>query len=121
MKKFNWLYWTPRILSIVFLCFLALFSLDMISEGLSFWQIVGGLLMHNIPVFILAIVLWISWKHELVGAITFALAGIGYIITLIISAFNNSFEWYMISWSFTIAGPAFVIAFLWYLNWKKKK
>jgi hypothetical protein len=114
-------YWTPRILSILFICFLAMFSLDVFSPGLGFWQIALGLFMHNIPVFILAIVLWISWKREIVGGIVFILAGLSYIAMLMIQAFRGSFQWYMISWSMMIAGPAFLIGILFLVNWFKKK
>jgi len=121
-KKINrFVYWTPRILSIIFICFLALFSLDVISPELSFWQIVLGLFMHNIPVFILLAVLLISWKREIVGGIAFISAGFLYIAMLMIQAFMNSFEWYMISWSLMIAGPAFLIGILFIVNWRKKQ
>lgn len=77
--------------------------------------------MHNIPVMILIVILIISWKHELVGAISFFLAGIVYIAILLITALNSSFEWYMLSYSFIIAGPAFLIGILFLMNWRKKK
>ncbi len=113
----RWIYWTPRILSILFLCFLAIFSLDVFSPGMSVSQIAIGLFMHNIPVFILLIVLLVSWKHEIVGGIVFILAGLLYIV----SAFMRV-PWYLaISWSTTIAGPAFFIGILFLMNWFKKK
>jgi len=117
----KFIYWTPRILSIIFICFLALFSLDVISPELSFWQIVVGLLMHNVPAFILLIVLLISWKHEIVGGIVFILAGISYVVMILMNALSNSFEWYMVSWILTIAGPAFLIGILFIVNWLKKR
>ena len=120
-KVSRFVYWTPRILSILFLLFLAMFSLDVFGNGYTFWQTVGALLMHNIPVFILAILLWISWKHELVGAITFILAGLLYIGLLIRNILIGQGEWYMLSWAATIAGPAFLVGILFYINWKRKK
>ena len=111
------LYWTPRILSIIFICFLALMSLDVFGTGLSFWQTLGALFMHNIPVFLLLIVLLISWKYEIVGGIAFILAGLLYIILLM----RNPFEWYMLSWAIQIAGIAFFIGILFLMNWFKKK
>jgi hypothetical protein len=101
-----------------FFCFLALFSLDVFGQGYGFWETILGLLMHNIPVFILLIILLISWKHELVGGIAFISAGVIYILMLVI---RNTFEWYMLSWSILIAGPAFLIGFFWLRNWKLKK
>jgi len=121
-KKINkFIYWTPRILSIIFICFLALFSLDVISPELSFWQIVVGLFMHNIPVFILLAVLSISWKHEIVGGVVFILAGILYIVSLLITIPRSPSGWYMLFWSLQIAGPAFLIGILFVINWLKKR
>jgi len=118
-KKMNkFIYWTPRILGIVFVLFLMLFSLDVFGEGLSFWQVVIGLFIHNIPAFILLAVLIISWKREIVGGITFILAGLLYIFML---ATSSRFEWYMLSWSLIIAGPAFLVGTLFMIGWFRKK
>ena len=116
-KVSKFVYWAPRIISILFILFLAMFSLDVFEPGLGFWQIVGALFMHNIPVFFLVAVLIISWRYEIVGGIAFILAGIAYIVMLLM----NPFEWYMLSWSVTIAGPAFLVGILWLMNWYKKK
>lgn len=116
-KTSKFIYWTPRILSIIFIFFLALMSLDVISSELSFWQIVVGLFMHNIPALVLLIALLISWKYEIVGGIVFILAGLLYIVVLMM----NPFEWYMLSWSLIIAGPAFLIGILFLIGWFKKK
>jgi len=113
----KWVYWTPRILSIAFILFLALFSLDVFGNGYGFWGVVLGLLIHNIPSLVLLIVLIISWKYELVGAIAYILAGLLYIGLLFI---RNSFEWYMLSWSLTIAGPAFLIGILFWVGRRKR-
>lgn len=117
----KFVYWTPRILSILFLCFLALFSLDVISPELSFWQIIIGLFIHNIPVFILLVVLLISWKREIVGGIAFILTGALYVVMILTKVLNHSFKWYMVSWILTIAGPAFFIGILFIRNWQIRK
>ena len=108
------LYWTPRILSIIFILFLTLFSLDIFSEGMKFWDIVLGLLIHNIPVFILVILLWISWKREIVGALTFFIAGLIYIGFILVNSIINGFEWFYLTWALQIAGPAFIVGYLFY-------
>ena len=78
--------------------------------------------MHNIPVFILLAVLIISWKYEIVGAVVFILAGLLYIIMRIIGSLNApNFEPSIIFYSFIIAGPAFLIGVLFWMNWMKKK
>jgi hypothetical protein len=117
-KISKFLYWTPRILSILFLLFLAMFSLDVFGNGYSFWETVFGLFMHNIPVFILAGLLIISWKYEIVGGIAFILAGLAYIVLLFM---NPKLEWYMLIWAITIAGPSFLVGVLFLLNWRNKK
>jgi hypothetical protein len=119
MKKNNnkLLFWTPRILGIIFVIFLMMFSLDVIKPGLTLWQILVGLFKHNIPALILLFALIISWKREIVGGIVFILAGLFYILML---TMNPKFEWYMLSWSATIAGPAFLVGFLFIINWKYK-
>lgn len=100
---------------------MALMSLDIFDMKLGFWGTLLGLFMHNIPVFILLVVLLISWKHEIVGGIVFISAGILYIVIMLMNTLRNSFEWYMISYSFIIAGPAFLIGILFIINWLKKK
>jgi hypothetical protein len=113
----KFVYWTPRILSILFLAFLVLFSFDVFGNGYTFWQTVAALLIHNIPVFFLLAVLIISWKYEIVGGIAFILAGLFY---LVMESLRQ--PWYtVISWSMIIAGPAFLIGILFLVNWFKKR
>lgn len=115
-------YWVPRILSILFILFLAMFSLDVIEPGRSIGEILIGLIMHNIPVFILIGLLIIAWKHELVGAVTFITAGLLYSGLTVFSAIQSDLPWYLsISWSLTIAGPAFLVGIMYLLNWKYKR
>jgi hypothetical protein len=116
-ERKDWIYWTPRILSILFIAFLALFSLDIFDMNLGFWGTVLGLFMHNIPVIILTILLIIAWKYEIVGGIAFILAGIAYIVMLLI----GQFELYMLVWAVQIAGPAFFIGILFLIGWNRKK
>jgi hypothetical protein len=117
-KKHNKvLFWTPRILAIIFVLFLMMFSLDVFEPGLTLWQIAVSLFMHNIPALLLLITLIISWKQEIIGGIVFILAGLFYILML---AMNPKFEWHMLSWSVTIAGPAFLVGILFIINWRKK-
>ncbi len=113
----KFIYRTPRIFGIIFVLFLMLFSLDVFEPGLSISQIAIGLFVHNIPALILLLSLIISWRYEIVGGVTFILAGLVYILLL---AMNPEFEWYMLSWSVTIAGPAFLIGILFIINWRKK-
>jgi hypothetical protein len=116
-KISRFVYWTPRILSIVFILFLAMFSLDVFGNNYTFWETVVGLFMHNIPVFILTGVLIISWKYEIIGGVAFILAGLLY---MFLTLARNQFEWYLLSWNLIIAGPAFLIGILFLINWKAR-
>jgi hypothetical protein len=103
------LYWTPRILCILFAMFLSLFSLDVFDEGLSFWETILALLIHLIPVYVVVIVLIFAWRWEWVGAIIF----------FVLAAFYIIWAWGRFHWSayVGISGPLFLIALLFLLNW----
>lgn len=120
-QKRGWIYWTPRIISVLFLLFLAMFSLDVFGQGYTTPQLLLALFMHNIPVIVLAILLAIAWKYEIVGAIAFILGGLLYIATLVVQAIRNQFEWYMVSWAVQLAGIAFFIGILFFIGWKRKR
>lgn len=120
-KRINkFIYWTPRILSIILILFLTIFSWDVFDGNLSFWQTVLALFIHNIPAMFLAIIVWISWKYEIVGGIAFILAGIAHIVSSIIR--ENIDPWYItLAISLIIDGPAFIIGILFLVGWFKKK
>jgi len=122
-KKINkFIYWTPRILCILFLLFLTIFSLDVFDpeNNYTLGQTLLALFMHNIPVFVLAIILWISWKYEIVGGIVFILAGILFMISSV--ARQAPDPWYIaLAVSLIIAVPAFMIGILFLMGWFKKR
>lgn len=117
----RFVYWTPRILSILFLLFLAMFSLDIFDSCHGFLECALGLFMHNIPVFILTVLLVIAWKHEIVGAVTFFLAGLVYIGLILFNILNGAGEWFMLAWIIQISGPAFFIGALFLIGWLKRR
>lgn len=115
------LYWAPRLLSILFICFLTLFSLDVFEPGMSAGEAALGLLMHNIPSIIMIVLLVIAWRKEIVGAVSYFCAGLIYIGFVVFSVVNSGLPWYLaITWSAIIAGPAFIIGVLFLINWKRK-
>lgn len=119
-KVNRFVYWTPRILSIILVLFLTIFSWDVFDENLGFWQTVLGLLIHNIPTLILAVIIWISWKYEIVGGVAFILAGITHMVFSLIRETID--PWYFVFATSTIIdGPAFLIGILFLMNWFKKR
>jgi hypothetical protein len=121
-KVSKFLFWTPRIISILFILFLSLFSLDVFDGNYGFWGTILALLMHNIPVFFLIIILIISWRYEIVGGIVFTLAGLLYVARLLMTIIMHSpHEWYMLFWTLPISGPAFLVGMLFFINWFQKR
>ncbi|MFA5871560.1 MAG: hypothetical protein WC858_02450 [Parcubacteria group bacterium] len=117
-KISKFVFWTPRILSIIFIAFLALFSLDVFGTGAGFWETLAGFLIHNIPVFVLIAVLAVAWKRELVGAVVFILAGLLYIFL----AIRGADDWRMaLVWSLQISGVAFIIGGFFLAGWLEKE
>lgn len=112
----KFIYWTPRVLAILFILFLMLFSLDVFDAASGPREIALGLLIHNIPTLILLMALIISWKYEIVGGIAFILAGLLYIVFM---KTGNQFEWMILSF-LMIAVPAFLIGILFLIGWRRK-
>lgn len=122
MEKINkFVYWTPRVLSIIFIAFMALMSLDVFGNGLGFWPTALAFFMHNIPVLVLVAVLVVAWKREIVGGIAFILAGALYIAFILRTVVMTGFQWYYLSWAAQIAGIALFIGILFLIGWRKKR
>ncbi|MFA5134418.1 MAG: hypothetical protein WC505_01365 [Patescibacteria group bacterium] len=65
MKKF--LYWAPRVLSIVMVCFVSVFALDVFEEGKTAGEIALALLIHLLPSIAAVILIIVAWKKEQIG------------------------------------------------------
>ena len=68
--------WTPRVLCIIAILFVSMFSFDAISPERTFWQNIGSLIMHLLPSFIMIAFLVVAWYWELTGGILIALVGL---------------------------------------------
>ncbi|MFA4998665.1 MAG: hypothetical protein WC514_01465 [Candidatus Paceibacterota bacterium] len=106
------IYWSPRILSIAFILFLSLFSLDVLTEYTG-WDLALALFMHLLPLLVLLGIIIISWKYDLVGAIVFSGFGIFYVFA---AGFNRPWSWYAF-----ISGPAIIVGILFLLSWIQKR
>jgi len=121
-KSGGFVHWAPRIASIVFVLFLSLFSLDVIEPGRSIGEIVVGLLMHNIPVFVLGTLTAVAWKHGIVGGIAFISAGILYIALVFLQGVRGGLDWRIaLAWSIQLSGVAFVIGGLYIADWRRER
>jgi len=98
------LFWSPRVLGILFAIFLSLFALDVFSEGYGFGETILALLMHLIPTYLVVIALAVAWRWEWVGSILFIALASAYL------ASSGGGSW-------IISGPLFLIAILFLVNW----
>ena len=105
------LLWAPRVLCIVFAAFISLFALDVFGEGRGFWQTLAALLIHLIPTYILIGMLLLSWRWPWVGAVVFAALGVLFLW------WNHQYRHNVLSAVLMIAGPLFLMATLFLLNW----
>jgi hypothetical protein len=65
--------WSPRILAILAILFMMMFSADCFEEGNTLSNKLICLFMHNIPAFICIGALIVAWKWERIGGILFIL------------------------------------------------
>lgn len=109
--------WIPRILCILAILFIGVFSLDSFDPKLTLGQQLFGFLMHNIPTLILIVFLVVAWKYELIGGIMFMIIGTG--LTPLIYNMNfqmNHSFWIslsvvsMITFPFVVIGALFVLS-----------
>jgi hypothetical protein len=78
MKSVLFLHWAPRILTILAILFVSMFSLDAFHAGMSLKDQLLAWLMHMIPSFVLIIVLIIAWKWENIGGTIFIATGLAF-------------------------------------------
>ena len=99
-----------RILLIIMILFFALFSLDVFEDGGKFWDMVLGFIMHNIPSFVMIIILIIAWKRENIGGILlmFGILGVGVFLMFRM----DNFMWGTV----IMLGIPFIIGLLFVIN-----
>ncbi len=107
------LFWSPRIICILFIPFIMMFSLDIFEHAHSAKDIAIGLFMHNLPAIVLGLVLWTAWKREWIGSVVFAGLGVFYIWWA-----WGKFDW--TAYAF-ISGPLFVMSILFMIGWFYRK
>lgn len=114
VKKINrFLYWAPRIFTIINILFMGLLSLDVFMEKAPLLEMIGGFFIHLIPSFLLIILLVIAWKLELIGGIVFI------IISLLGFIYINGTLLFRITSPLVL--PQFIIGILFIVNWILKK
>lgn len=72
-KNLKYYYWIPRFTGLVFVLFLSSLAFDSITGYKSFYLMINSALAKLVPSLVLAIMLIIAWKEELLGGILFML------------------------------------------------
>jgi hypothetical protein len=84
VKRF--LFWTPRMLTVLFILLLSLLSLDVFGVGYSFGETLIALFMHMIPTFLVVIALVLAWRRAWLGAMLF---GVLTVVALMFFGFES--------------------------------
>ena len=101
------LFWTPRILSILMILFILMFSFDVFEGNDSLGRKLLGFLIHNIPVFILGALLLFAWFSELYGGILFILVSLA--ACVIFNSFTTNKGSLILFLPFSLIGVLFII------------
>ncbi len=101
------LYWFPRIIAILAILFMMMFSLDVFGGEEPVGRQLLGFLAHNIPAFVLIIVLAIAWKYEIIGGIIFIL--LFFALGIYFKSFSGNSGSLIILIPFILAGAMFIL------------
>jgi hypothetical protein len=102
------IFWTPRLLGVLFAIFISIFAFDVFGQGYTLWETTLALLIHLIPTGVILLIVVLSWRRAWIGGILLPTVGIFYLV-----AFQGQ------HWSayLLIAGPLFLIGAFFLLNW----
>jgi hypothetical protein len=108
----RWLFWSPRVLTILFAVFISLFALDVFAGHRPLGQKLLALAMHLIPTGAVLLTLALAWRWEWIGALLYAGLGVLYVV----------WAWGRFGWDVyvIIAGPMFLVALLFLLGWRHR-
>ncbi|MBU4501272.1 MAG: hypothetical protein KKA79_01670 [Nanoarchaeota archaeon] len=109
-KRNRLLYWSPRVLCIIFILFISMFALDVFEYP--FPEVLVALFMHLIPSFILTAVTILAWKKEKIGGIIFI--GLAVFSVFFFNTLENPESLLFIT------GPVLLVGILFLLNHYKK-
>ncbi|MGQ9917117.1 MAG: DUF7670 domain-containing protein [Bryobacteraceae bacterium] len=102
--RMEWIVWAPRVLAILFACFLSVFALDAFSEGRPWSETLPALIVHLVPTWLVLLVLVFAWRRPWIGAAGFTVLALAY------SFWARGHA----AWILVIAGPLLVLAGLFY-------
>jgi hypothetical protein len=105
-------FWSPRVLTIVFALFLGVLATDVFGEKNDILWTLAAFFIHLIPAFIVAAVLALAWRREWIGVAAFAALGITDVIMM--------WRRFPLAAYAATAGPLFLNSVLFYLSWRER-
>jgi len=121
MRSAIFLHWAPRILCILAILFVSMFSLDAFQAGMSLKDQLLAWLMHMIPSFILILVLVIAWIWENIGGIIFISLGLAFSPFIFWGNYtHNHSVWMSILIILMITFPFILVGILFMLSYHTK-
>lgn len=105
-------YWIPRVLTIIAILFMAMFSFDVFDSNETLIRKMEGFIIHNIPALLLTAVLILAWKKELAGGILFIV--LFFIAGFYFKSFNGNPQSLIVITPFLLTGILFIFHYLMY-------
>lgn len=103
------LYWSPRIVALLFAAFVSLFALDVFGAGYGFWETLLALAIHLLPVAILLVGILAAWRWEWLGTLFL----VGWSVAYVVRAWGQfPFSVYLL-----MSILPFAVGILFLLNW----
>jgi len=107
--------WSPRILAILAILFMMMFSADCLEEGNTLSNKLICLFMHNIPAFICIGALIMAWKWPFTGGVFYIFIFIA--ATIFFESFSGNATSLIVITPFLLTGNLFILDYQ--LNRKK--
>jgi hypothetical protein len=106
-----WLYWTPRVLCLLFVLLLGSFAFDVFTQDRGAAGSMPALLVHLVPTAAVLLALLVSWNHEWMGGLLFLALAAGF-------AF---FAQGRMGWILAISGPMVLVGVLFLVDWRFRR
>jgi hypothetical protein len=108
----RWLFWTPRVLGLLFAGFVSLFALDVFAGPEGAARKLAAFAVHLVPTAMVVAALLVAWRWEGIGALLFLGLGVYYLAT----------SWGHLGWDacLAIGGPLLVTGALFLLSWLRR-
>ena len=99
------LFWSPRIICILFAAFLGVFAADVFGETRGFWATAVALFVHLIPSTLVLLILAVAWRRDWLGGLVYLFLAALYMVGI-----GGRFHW-------SIPAGLALIALLFFANW----